>query len=68
MARKREQRWYRLRLVIDQVDNLDNAESKGYDMDNSKPWPLGHYATDRQAIAARNSMVLTKIADNLAKQ
>lgn len=58
VARRKQKRWYRLCLVIDQVDNLNDAESNGYDVDNSKPWPLGHYSTERQAIAQRNFMVM----------
>ncbi len=56
--KRKKKHWYRLRLVIEQVYDLQGNESKGYDLDNSKPWPLGHYSTDRKAIAQRNAMVM----------
>jgi len=56
--RKKKTRWYRLRLVIDEVHDLRDEESNGYDLDNSKPWPLGHYNTEREAMAQRNAIVM----------
>jgi hypothetical protein len=48
---------YRLRLVIDADDPNDDSW-KGYDFDNSKPWPLGSFDSEKQAITARNSVVV----------
>jgi hypothetical protein len=51
-------RW-RLKLVIEPVENLrKDSEFDGYDLTNSKPWPLGDYKTERDAIYARNRMVV----------
>lgn len=51
-------RW-RLKLVIEEVENLrESSEFDGYDLTNSKPWPLGDYETEKKAIYARNCMVV----------
>lgn len=65
--RKKKAQWFRLRLVIDEVDYLHDRESDGYDLDNAKPWPLGHYRTEKRAIAARNSMVMVEMAERLSR-
>lgn len=51
-------RW-RLKLVIKEVENFqDDKEFNGYDLTNSKPWPLCDYTSEGKAIYARNCMVV----------
>lgn len=45
---------FHLRLVISE-EEIDYC---GYDLDNAKPWPLGSYTTEDEAIRRRNGMVL----------
>lgn len=56
MSKKKPKRKFYLALVITEVP-LDH---QGYDLSNSKPWPLGTYNSEMAAIEARNCMVIIK--------
>jgi predicted RNA methylase len=60
-VRKLPKAKWRLKLIIERVEDWRNdSEFAGYDLDNSKPWPLGDYATEAKAIEARNAMVVVE--------
>lgn len=62
VRKRKPKRLFQLKLVIEPIESLHHtdphhAEFAGYDLDNSKPWPLGTYKNEAEAIAARNAMV-----------
>lgn len=56
VTRKKAKPGFHLYLII----SREELDWKGYDLDNAKPWPLGSYNSEKEAVAVRNSLVLIK--------